>query len=76
MEGGARCPPTPVDLECLIRTVAAAPAAARSCSISGNGVELYTGGSSTVKLQHKDGKLQGTFTITSGKQFFLTLTRQ
>lgn len=55
---------------------AAAPAAARSCSVSGNGVELYTGGNSTVKLQHKDGKLQGTFTISAGKQFFLTLTKQ
>lgn len=55
---------------------AAAPAAARSCSVSGNGIELYTGGSSTAKLQHRDGKLQGTFTISRGKQFFLTLSKQ
>ncbi len=54
---------------------AAAPAAARTCSVSGNSVELFTGGNSTVKLQHKDGKLQGTFTISTGKQFFLTLSK-
>lgn len=54
----------------------AAPAAARTCTVSGNGIELFTGGNSTVKLQQKDGKLQGTFTISTGKQFFLTLSKQ
>jgi hypothetical protein len=55
---------------------AASAAAAKSCTFGADTVDLLTGGSSTVKLKHVDGKLRGSFTpAAGGKPFSVTLSK-
>lgn len=55
---------------------AAQPAPAKSCSFTGDSMELLTGGSSAVKLKLTDGRLKGSFTPSAGgKPFFLTMSK-
>jgi hypothetical protein len=55
---------------------AANPASAKSCSFGADSMELLTGGFSTVKLKHSNGKLRGQFTTSAGgKTFTLTLSK-
>lgn len=55
---------------------AEAPSKAKSCSVTGDGVSLVSGGNATVQLQNKGGKLEGTFQARSGNSFHVSFTKQ
>ena len=55
---------------------ASAASKAKSCTFSGDKVDILTGGSSTVQLQHKGGKLEGTLQAMKGGSFHVALTKQ
>jgi hypothetical protein len=54
----------------------AAPSKAKSCTVTDNGVSILTGGDATVQLQHKSGKMDGTFQSKGGNSFHVSLTKQ
>jgi len=53
-----------------------APSKAKSCTVAGDAVNILTGGDGTVQLQHKSGKLDGTFQSKGGNSFHVSLTKQ
>mgnify|MGYP001562664811 CR=1 FL=1 len=57
-------------------TEASATAAIQSCTITGDSVGLLTSAGSTIKLQQKNGKLEGTFQTKGGRSYLITMTKQ
>lgn len=55
---------------------AEAPSKAKSCTVTGDAVNVQTGGNATVQLQHKGGKLEGTFQSRNGTSFHASFTKQ
>jgi hypothetical protein len=53
-----------------------APSKAKSCAVTSDAVNILTSGNATVQLQHKNGKLDGTFQARSGTSFHVSLTKQ
>lgn len=48
----------------------------QSCAVAGDTVSIQTGPGSTIKLQHKGGKLEGTFMTKRGNSYLITMTKQ
>lgn len=55
---------------------AAASIGKQSCTVADDSVTLLTSAGSTIKLQHKGGKLEGTFQTKGGRSYLITMTRQ
>jgi hypothetical protein len=46
------------------------------CTLAANSVTISTGPGSTVEMQHKGGKLEGTFQPRSGRSYNIAMTKQ
>jgi hypothetical protein len=53
-----------------------APSVAKSCALTGDAVNILTGGNATVQLQLKADKLDGTFQARNGNTFHVSFTKQ
>jgi hypothetical protein len=48
----------------------------QSCTVGANSVSISTGPGSTVDMQHKNGKLEGTWQPRSGRSYPISMTKQ
>ena len=49
---------------------------AQACTIGPNSISVSAGSGSTVDMQHKNGKLDGTWQPRSGKSYVISMTKQ
>ena len=55
---------------------AANPSLAKTCSVTANGVTLFTSGNSTVDLKFEGGRLRGTFATSGNNTYHLSMIKQ
>ena len=48
----------------------------QACTVGPNSVSISAGSGSTVDMQHKNGKLDGTWQPRSGKSYLISMTKQ